>query len=235
MLSHTVEVEVHTALGVGESHFKHSGEQTASADVVCCQELLVFHQSLHSIECVGKVIGTLHARSLVAKQSHRLCKGRATELHVAAREIDIVETALLLLEHRAYGFLHVAHLTASRDNHGAWGNHLLVAVFLGHRKAVLAGWNVDAEGASEIATSLHSAVETSVFTLVAAWPHPVGTQRNCLQTAIEVCAHNVGQCLGDREHRSSGRVDKTGLRRMADRGGDTAVASVVESHHTTVA
>ena len=72
---HSVEVEVHTAFGVGKCHFQDGGEQPAGTHIVCGEQLLGGNQFLHGIECVGKIVGTLHLGSFVAHSAQGLGKG----------------------------------------------------------------------------------------------------------------------------------------------------------------
>ena len=55
-----VQVDVHTALGVGEAHLQQGGDQTTGRDVVTGHDPTLFNHLLNSHEGIGKVLGVLH-------------------------------------------------------------------------------------------------------------------------------------------------------------------------------
>ena len=92
------------------------------------------------------------------------------------------------------------------------------------------------EVAAEVAERLHSGVETRVFALLrAARPHPVGRERDALETFCHRSPHDVGKCFCHRQHAASLWRRQSCLRSVAESGGDAFLAAVVESHHTAVA
>ena len=70
----------------------------------------------------------------------------------------------------------VTHLGGCGDDDRARRQYLLLTIFLSHRERILAGRDVDTEGASEVRCGFDSMIETCVLAGVAAGPHPVGAQ-----------------------------------------------------------
>ena len=139
-------------------------------------------------------------------------------------------------EHRGEDLLHVRDLTDSADDDGAWAQDLLaVGVLLRHGERVLTRGDIDAERDCEVRSSLYRVVETSIFALIAAGPHPVGTEGNTLEAVGKGRKDNVRQCLSDGELATSYGVYQCCYGSVTDRGSDTSTATEVDSHSTAVA
>ena len=139
-------------------------------------------------------------------------------------------------EHRGEDLLHVRDLTDSADDDGAWAQDLLpVRVLLRHRERVLTRGDIDAKRDREVRSSLYGVVETSIFALIAAGPHPVGAEGNTLEAVGKGCEDDVRQCLSDGELATSDGVYQRCYGSVTDRGSDTCTATEVDSHSTAVA
>ena len=74
-----VEVDVHTALTVGEAHLEKSGDKATSRDVVTCHNPSLLNHLLNSVEAVCEVFRILHSRNVVANEAEALCEGATAE------------------------------------------------------------------------------------------------------------------------------------------------------------
>ena len=161
---------------------------------------------LNSIERISKILWVLDRRYIAADLLECLSESRTAKLECVEREIDIVNRSAVV-EHAywAHDLADVAHLATCRDDDATWAYHLLrsavgLLVLLSHRQRILACRDVDVEVDGEIRASLNCCIKTSIFTCIAARPHPVGTERNALQAALERSKHDIGQCLGNGHH-----------------------------------
>ena len=236
LFGYFVERYFQTALGIGKVHFEQRGNHTAGRDVVTGQNQLFLHQLLYGVEGGGKILTVLYRGNLFTYLVERLGKGRTAQLQPVEREVDVVDGAVDAgTQHGRNHFADVRHFGPGRDDDRARRIDLVVAIFLSHREAVLAGGDVDAQRAGKVAASLDGAVEAGILALVFAGPHPVGAQRYAVETLGQRSPHDVGKCFGNREYRTGGRVYQGSLRGMAYRGGDTGAAAGVECNHTAVA
>ena len=138
-------------------------------------------------------------------------------------------------KHRGEDLLHVRDLTDSADDDGTWAQDLLaVGVLLRHRERVLTRGDIDAERDREVRSSLYGVVETSIFALIAAGPHPVGAEGNTLEAVGKGRKDNVRQCLCDGELATSDGVYQRCYGSVTDRGSDTSTTTEVDGHSTTV-
>ena len=192
---------------------------------------------LHSGEGFAEVLGLLDARRLVTELTEGLREGRATESQRREAEVDMVDRVCgVRNEHRGEDLLHVRDLTDSADDDGAWAQDLLpVRVLLRHRERVLTRGDIDAERDREVRSSLYGVVETSIFALIAAGPHPVGAEGNTLEAVGKGRKDNVRQCLSDGELATSDRIYQCCHGSVTDRGSDTCTATEVDCHSTAVA
>ena len=139
-------------------------------------------------------------------------------------------------EHRGEDLLHIRDLTDSADDDGAWAQDLLaVGVLLRHGERVLTRGDIDAERDREVRSSLYRVVETSIFALIAAGPHPVGAEGNALKAVSKGRKDNVRQCLSDGELATSDRIYQRCHGSVTDRGSDTGTTTEVDGHSTAVA
>ena len=86
-----MQVDVHTALGVGETHFKQRGDETTGADVVTCHYPSFGYHLLYSLEASCEIFGVLHRRNIVAHLAKTLCEGASSESLFVEREVDVIE------------------------------------------------------------------------------------------------------------------------------------------------
>ena len=155
----SVEVDVQTAIRVGECHLKQRGDKTARRDIVHCKHLAFVDKRLNSGKCLCEIFSGVDARHVAAHTAEHLRERRATERKRRIAEINVDKSGVLLvLNHWRHNLAHVRHLSGSRDNHRAWSHHLFLAVFLRHRETVLASRDVDAKTAGKVAACLHGAV-----------------------------------------------------------------------------
>ena len=139
-------------------------------------------------------------------------------------------------EHWREDLLHVRDLTDSADDDGARAQDLLaVGVLLRHRERVLTRGDIDAERDREVRSSLYGVIETSIFALIAAGPHPVGAEGNALKAVGKGCKDNVRQRLSDGKLATSDGVYQCCYGSVTDRGSDTCTATEVDGHSTAVA
>ena len=73
-----VQVDVQSALWIGEAHFQQASDQAASADIVSGHDPSFLDEFLNGIETVYKVVGVSHGRHIVTHLAQTLCKGTAT-------------------------------------------------------------------------------------------------------------------------------------------------------------
>ena len=139
-------------------------------------------------------------------------------------------------KHRGEDLLHVRDLTDSADDDGAWAQDLLaVGVLLRHGERVLTRGDIDTKRDREVRSSLYGVVETSIFALIAAGPHPVGAEGNTLEAVGKGGEDNVCQRLSDGKLTTSYRVYQRCYGSVTDRGSDTSTTTEVDGHSTAVA
>ena len=78
-----------TAVGVGESHFEQSGDQTAGRHIVHGQHAAVAHQRLYGGESLFEISGVGHRGHVGAYGVERLSQCRASEPQSVGREINV--------------------------------------------------------------------------------------------------------------------------------------------------
>ena len=86
-----LQVDVHSALGVGEAHLEKSGYHTAGADVVTCHYEAFLDKLLNGVERVAEVFGILHSRNVVAYLAEALCKSTSAQALLIEREVDVID------------------------------------------------------------------------------------------------------------------------------------------------
>ena len=86
-----MQVDVHTALSIGEAHFEQCCNQTAGRDVVTSHNPTLLDHFLNCVEAVGEVFGVLYGRNVVANESEALCKGTAAKTLLVEREVNMIE------------------------------------------------------------------------------------------------------------------------------------------------
>ena len=188
---------------------------------------------------IAEVFGVVDVGHVAADVAHVLCQCRTAQSELVHREVDVVEDGAAVHAGPDDGTHHaadVAHLAAAAHDDRT-GRHYLraVGIFLGHGERVFACGHVDTQCAAEIRQGFDGAIEAGVFALLcAAGPHPVGGQAYAVQALGQGRPHQVGQAFGHGQLRPGGRVGQSGLRCMAQRGGDTGAAAVVQGHDATV-
>ena len=163
-----MQVDVHTALGVGETHLKQCGDETTGADVVACHYPAPLYHLLHGVECIGEILRVLHRRHVVAHLAEALCESTSAEHQFVEREVDMIDRRILVVHyHRRYHLAHVAHFAAARHDDSSRRDDLLaVRILLRERQRVLSCRHVDVESAAEVAERLHCSIETGVLALL---------------------------------------------------------------------
>ena len=112
-LHDVVEVGFDTTFLVGEGHLQKGGDETTCTDVMTCQDEPFLHQFLHSQEGIAEIFRILHRRHIAAHFAKTLSKGRTTEFQGVEGEVDVIECRVLVVhQHWAHHFLHIAHLAA---------------------------------------------------------------------------------------------------------------------------
>ena len=231
------EVDLHTALGVGEAHLQQGGDETAGADVVSSEEKTLADTFLNGIECVAEIFGVGASGDIRAHFSLTLGECTASETQLIEREVDMVECGFRLIgQHGADDLADIADFAAGSDNDGSWSNDFCaIGVLLGHREAVLTCRDVDLQGAAELRKSFHGAIESGVLTFLrAARPHPVCAEAYAVETFGQRCPDDICQTLGNGEHRTSCGVGESCLWGVAECRGNTFPAAVVKGYDTTV-
>ena len=126
VLADVVQVDVHAALCVGERHLQQGGDETAGRDVVTCHHPTTVNQFLNGVEGIGKVFSVFHRRHVVPHLAEALRKGRAAEVLLVEREVDVVDAGVLIVhQYGADHLLDVAHLAACRDDDRSRRDNLL--------------------------------------------------------------------------------------------------------------
>ena len=233
-----MQVDVHTATGVGEAHLQQCGDESAGRDIVSGHDPTLLDEFLNGIKAVGEVLGILHGRHVVAYLSKALCESRTAQPLLVEREVDMIEAAVLVVHHHgADHFLDVRHLAAGTDDDGTRRDDLLaIGILLAQRQRVFTCRHVDMQVATEVRQCLYALVQTGVLAFLrAAGPHPVGREADAAESFGERSPHDVGQCLGHRQHTACCRRGQTSLRGMSQGSGNAFLATIVECHHTTVA
>ena len=169
-----VQIHFQSAFDISETHFEQCGDHPACRNVMSGKYQPFVDRFLYGIECVAEVIEVSDCRRLTAHFAERLCESRTAETESIEREIDIIYIGMFVAH--KYGrnnLADIAHFTCSRDNHRAGRKDFVRAVFLGHRKRILASRDVDTECAGKIRCRLNSFVEPCILALISAGPHPV--------------------------------------------------------------
>ena len=86
-----MEVDVHTALGVGKAHLQQGGDQTTGGDVVTCHDPALLNHLLNSHERISEIFGILDGGHVGAYLAQALGKGGATKALLVKREVDVIE------------------------------------------------------------------------------------------------------------------------------------------------
>ena len=68
-----VQIDVHAALGVGETHLKQGGDESSGRDVVAGHDPPLFYHLLDGHKGVGKIFGILHRGNVAAYLAQYLC------------------------------------------------------------------------------------------------------------------------------------------------------------------
>ena len=89
-----LQVDVHTALCVGEAHLEKSGYHTAGADVMTCHYEVFLDKLLNGVERVAEVFRILHCRNVVAYLAEALCKSTSAKTLLVEREVDVIKARL---------------------------------------------------------------------------------------------------------------------------------------------
>ncbi len=84
-----VQVDVQTALGVGEAHFEQRSDESAGRNVVSGHDKATVHQFLNGVERIAEVLRVLHSRHVVAHFSEALREGTASKALLIEREVDV--------------------------------------------------------------------------------------------------------------------------------------------------
>ena len=86
-----MEIDVHTAVGVGKGHLEQCGDETTGRDVVASHNPTAVDELLHCLEAVSEVLGIGYSGHIVAYLAEALCKGGATQTLCVEAEVDMVE------------------------------------------------------------------------------------------------------------------------------------------------
>ncbi len=163
-----MEVDVHTALLVGEGHLQERSDETAGRDVVTGHNPTALDEFLDGIEGIAEIFGVLHGGHVVANLTEALGKGRTSETLLVEREVYVIERGVLVVNDDGRNdLLHVAHLaTGTDDDRSRRDNLIATGILLRHRERVFTRGHVDVDVATEVRESLNGAVETCVLTLL---------------------------------------------------------------------
>lgn len=86
-----MEIDVHTAVGVGKGHLEQCGDETTGRDVVASHNPTAVDELLHCLETVSEVLGIGYGGHIVAYLAEALRKGGATQTLGVEAEVDMVE------------------------------------------------------------------------------------------------------------------------------------------------
>ncbi len=75
LVGDVVEVDLHTALYVGECHLQEGSDKTTGADVVTCHHPTTVDEFLNGVEAVNEVLWILHGRNIAAHLAQALSEG----------------------------------------------------------------------------------------------------------------------------------------------------------------
>ena len=233
-----VQVDVHSTPIVGETHLQQCGNQSTGRNVMSGYNPSLLNELLYGIEAIGKILRILHRRHIIAHLTQTLGKGRSAEALLIEREVDMIDAGIFVAQqHGAHHLLDILHLAAgTHDDCSRRDNLLAIGILLAQRERVFSGRHVDVQVAAEVRQGFHAFVQTGILAFLrAARPHPVSRQADAVESLGKRCPHNVGQCLGYRQHTACCRRSQSGLRSMSQCCGNTFFSTIVECHHTTVA
>ena len=233
-----VEVDVETALCVGETHLQEAGDEAAGGDVVTGEHKAFLHELLHGVERIAEIFGVSHGGRGGAQVAEALGESGAAESLAVVGEVDVIERGSHAagIDHRTNDAAHVAHLAARAHDDRARRHHLrAVGIFLRHGERVFARRHIYFKGDTEIRQGLHAGIEACVLALLrTAGPHPVGGEAHAVEPFCQRRPHEVGKALCHGQHGTCGGVDKPCLRGMANGGGNAAAAAIVKGHCAAV-
>ena len=86
-----VEINVHTALDVGECHLKECGDETASTDVMSAVYPTAVNHLVDRVEGICEVLRVLHCGNIIAHLTKTLGKCTTAETLLVEREVDMIE------------------------------------------------------------------------------------------------------------------------------------------------
>ncbi len=161
---------------VGERHLEESCDEATGGYVVTGEDEVFFDERLDGLEYSAEGGSVGHRWAFIADTAEDLCECATAESGFGAAHIDADERGVLVADHDGLDNLaDVAHLAHGGDDDGAGAqDSTAVVVFLGHGEGVFARWDVYAELAYPVAHGLYCGVESCVFALLSAGPHPVG-------------------------------------------------------------
>ena len=86
-----VKINVHSTLGVGKTHLKQSGNQSAGAYIVARHYPSAANELLYGVETCLEVFSIEHGWDVVAYVADALSKCRSSQSLGAEREVDVVK------------------------------------------------------------------------------------------------------------------------------------------------
>ncbi len=237
LLGKSVKAYIQSALGIGETHLKQTGYETACRNIMTRKCESVFLDCLNGIEGCAEIFGIFNLRSLASHRAKRLEERRTTELEFRFAEIYMQECGIFIVNyHRRCNISHITHLSSRRNNHCSRRNNLFSAgILLRKRKRIFSCGNIYLQVAAKITQSLYTFIQTRIFAFLrAAGPHPVCRKRNTVYALLERSKDYVCQCFGYGKSRACCRRNQTGLRSMTEGCGNSFTESVIERNHTAV-
>ena len=86
-----VEVDVHTALCIGEAHLEQCGDKSTGTDVVTRHNPTTVDKFLNSVEALNEVVRVLDRWNIVANLVEALSKCRTTKTQAVEAEVDMIK------------------------------------------------------------------------------------------------------------------------------------------------
>ena len=145
-----------------------------------CGEYATLEQLLHGGEGFTEVFGLFDTWGLIPELTEGLRQGGATEGEGREAEVNVIDgISWIGDEDGREDLLHIRHLSDGADDDRPRAQHLLaVGVLLRHRERILTRRDIDPKGDGQVRSGFDSVIEACIFTLVAARPHPVRTERH---------------------------------------------------------
>ena len=120
------QVDRHTATSVCKTHLKECCYKSAGRDVVTSHDESFADKLLDGVEGCAEIFRVLNRRHVVTDKAQALCEGRTAETLLVEGEVDVVKTAVAVVNHyRRYHLANVAYLAAAAYDDRSWRYNLV--------------------------------------------------------------------------------------------------------------